>query len=95
MGQADQGGGASRTLKHLAKLALVLDGEENAFDLADVGKSVEELLDDGRGAVELESEIRKLLRDGAQLGAGDVAAEQDAALRLGNLEAVGREEGTG
>jgi hypothetical protein len=80
-------------IEDLTELALVLHGEEDLLDVADVGKGVEVLLDDGGRAVKLEAEVTETLRDGSHLRRSDVTTDEDTRVGLGNAETVGGGEG--
>lgn len=94
--KAGMSAGARRTFEshrrtHL-KLPLVLEGEEDTLGRRDVVEGVEVLLNNGRRAEELESEVRKALGDLGHEGGGDITTDEDTRLGLGDPEAVGRGE---
>ena len=80
-------------VEHLAQLALVRLGEEDALR-GHVRNVVQELLDHRRGAVELETEVDERLRNRLHLGLGNVTADEDTSAGTGLFEASRTEKGS-
>lgn len=83
---------SAHLVEYFTKLSLVLDGEEDLLGPRNVRERVEELFDDGRRAVEFESEVRESLCDSSHLRAGDVSTDEDTRVRLRYSESVRRSQ---
>lgn len=78
-------------IKDLAQESLVFGGEEYPFGIY-IWDIVQKLLNDGRRAIKLESEVNQSLRNGPHFRLRDVTTDEDTRVCSGNFETGSAEQ---